>query len=218
MSDSATRKHRAGTDENRYFVRVRDGTVFGPVPLAELVEWAESGNTMPGDEISTDKEHWGLAMNLPELRMNVMIDRGDSSFQGPFNEKAIEPLIKGGAIPANAKRMSFEDFIPASAIAASDSDIRDELRAEMEERLETAAQQARDAIAERDREIETLADALAARENELTAVKNELASAKNESERKEKRIGELEVEFAELLEFSNSRDAEYQEKLRNCEL
>jgi len=215
MSDSATKKHRDGTDGKQYFVRVRDGAVFGPVPPSELSDWVESGNTMPGDEISTDREHWGLAMNLPELRMDVMIDRGDGSFQGPFNEKSVEHLIKNGAIPANARRMSFADFMPVSTTGAPDSDIREELRTEMEERLETTVQQARDAIAERDRQIETLTDALAEKNREIAAENKKTTNAA-ENAGNAARLRELENEFAELLEFSNTRDAENAAKLEQA--
>ena len=261
MPDPVPKKRRAGTDEQR-FVRVRDGTIYGPVPLSELLEWAESGNIMPGDEISTDRERWGFATVNPDLRMNVMIDRGDGAFLGPFNEKAIEPLIKSGLISANAKRLHIEDLAPPSVtlsvpkfdrhkVSAIESELRADLQAEIDERIETAAQQARDAIAERDREIETLQTALSEAKNaaadstqceELetkvadlgkTLAKKEkaivekdkiiaekdaaLTDEKTRSNNFESELSMLRIAHAELLDFANSRDAEYIAKIAALE-
>jgi len=215
MPDPVPKKRRSATDEPERYVRVRDGTLYGPVPLSELTEWAESGNIMPGDEISADNETWSLAATLPDLCMDVMIDRGDGAFLGPFNAKAVEPLIKTGAIQANAKRLDIRELSTNnSASAQLSKHERDlELQAQIEEQIEAAAQQARDVIAERDREIETLQEALAEKDEALAAAQAQT----NETKQNGAHVSELEKEFAELLEFSNTRDAEYAAKLKEKE-
>ena len=248
MPDAVSKKRRAETDKTM-FIRIRNGKVYGPVPITELTGWAESGNIMPGDEISADGERWQFAVSLPDLRMNVMLERGDGSFQGPFNEKAVEPLIKNGSIPSDAKRIPFENLAPPAPpppapkidrqrMDAIEAEIRADMQAEMEERIGEAAQQARDAIAGREREIETLREELALSETQKEALKKETeaqlatqnsaiagleknaAELKTQAAEKEQQNAALKKEFAdfltvhsELIEFANSRDNEFTAKI-----
>ena len=42
----------------QWYLRIDDGSVFGPVPEVDLVDWAADGRIAPGNELSADREQW----------------------------------------------------------------------------------------------------------------------------------------------------------------
>ncbi len=171
------------TVPKEWFVRMSNGSMFGPINTKGLVHWACDGRIMPDDEISPDRINWRASRELEELGMDMMIERPDGTFMGPFNSKAIDPLAREGKIPPRSKRFHvselemriasrqlglFSDEVwdkgkeaPASVSMAKgvppvdeDSDLR--IRIELDEQIETIRREARDSIAEYERTIETL--------------------------------------------------------------
>ena len=47
-----------GRPNGDWFVRMRNGTIFGPINTKGLVHWACDGRVMPDDEISADRVNW----------------------------------------------------------------------------------------------------------------------------------------------------------------
>lgn len=97
MSKSAT-----SDTSHQWFLRIGNGTVFGPVSTQGLIVWAEQGRVAPGNEISEDRETWSPAESLEALCMCWMIQRADGAVQGPFNRQALDGLIKEGKVPPDA--------------------------------------------------------------------------------------------------------------------
>ncbi|MDD5705861.1 MAG: hypothetical protein PHR35_08040 [Kiritimatiellae bacterium] len=99
-----------GTPDTRaWFLRIAGGTVFGPVPSKGLIVWAEQGRVAPGNEISTDREHWQPAESLPELAMNWYLEDPSGMLAGPFNRNAAEALIRDGRAAAGTKLVAAAD-------------------------------------------------------------------------------------------------------------
>ncbi len=93
----------SNAERRQWFVRMSNGSTFGPIHTRGLALWAEEGRIMPDDEVSQDRTHWVAAQTIGELQMNVLIERPDGSWLGPFHEKAIQPLVAEGRIPPNAR-------------------------------------------------------------------------------------------------------------------
>ncbi len=87
-----------------WFVRMSNGTIFGPINTSGLSHWASDGRVMPDDEVSVDRTNWLRACDLEELGMDTMIQLPDGSFKGPYNPKSLEILAKEGKIPPKAVR------------------------------------------------------------------------------------------------------------------
>lgn len=92
----------AGRSET-WYLRMPDGSVFGPVDLATLCRWSAQSRIAPGNEISDDEENWFPAEDLPELKMEWMAETPVGETLGPFNVLAVPHLFNDGVLPADAK-------------------------------------------------------------------------------------------------------------------
>ncbi len=86
-----------------WYLKVTDGSVFGPANTASLTEWAREGRILPGDSISEDKEHWIPAEQLPDLKMVWIVELKNGSYHGPVNIGAIAIFLSEKTILPNAK-------------------------------------------------------------------------------------------------------------------
>lgn len=234
MSDKPDLKPKiegAATAPREWFVRMSNGSMFGPINTKGLVHWACDGRIMPDDEISPDRINWRASRDLDELGMDTMIERPDGTFMGPFNAKAIDPLAREGKIPPRSKRFHVSELETriasrpmalfsdeawdkgkeepravntAKAVSLVEEDSEGRLRAELEEQIETIRREAKDSIAEYERTIETL-------EVERDELKTKLAvAAKAASKTSEfsHEFDALAAECAELkLEFAEREAA-----------
>jgi hypothetical protein len=86
-----------------WFLRLDDNTVFGPVELSALVEWAEQGRVLPGHQISRDGSTWKPAEDLPALRMEWMMELPDRTTYGPLNLHALAEAVREGSLHLSSK-------------------------------------------------------------------------------------------------------------------
>jgi hypothetical protein len=75
-----------------------DGTVFGPLPFAQLSRWASSAQVAPHDAVSTDQMTWVKAPMLPELGMDWLVEVTTERFYGPTTLGAIQEFLRLGEI------------------------------------------------------------------------------------------------------------------------
>ncbi|MDA0990912.1 MAG: hypothetical protein O3A51_09190, partial [Verrucomicrobia bacterium] len=68
-----------------WYLKQDDGSVYGPVSLDVLVEWAADCRIGPGHQASTNKVDWVTVTTLSELRMVWMVTLEDGSVYGPLN-------------------------------------------------------------------------------------------------------------------------------------
>ena len=157
------------SNNNEWFVRMSNGTVFGPINTVGLSHWAGDGRVMPDDEVSTDRTNWIRACDLEELGMNTMLELPDGTFKGPYNPMAIDGLAKEGKIPVRAVRFHKSELEERMANRqmslfgdeawekpTAEESFEDESKKQFEQQLEQVRQEANDAIELAQREAEDL--------------------------------------------------------------
>ena len=183
-----------------WYLRIDPETQYGPVDVATLVNWATSGKVMADDDVSQDGETWVKADTVAELEMDTYIQRPDGVTLGPFHAKAIAALEFEGHFPEGSRVFKKEGegvaAVPNPAAATPVPKPKSKRKekpmsepnkeeppvndAENEEglslRMEEMAAEARDAMAERNRDIETLRQTLAEKDAELATLRHENAS------------------------------------------
>ncbi|GEM_PF-5120217 len=109
-----------------WFVKSDDGSVYGPVAINEIVDWATQCRIGPGYALSEDKKIWRTVDQIPELKMEWSVELLDGSSYGPLHILAISDLIDDGLAAPNAKIMHratkgvfTADKIPAPDILAA---------------------------------------------------------------------------------------------------
>lgn len=101
------------SDTRQWYLRIVGKTIFGPVSTPGLILWAEQGRILPGHEVSTDRETWQPAEQVPELGINWYIDDGAENLRGPFNRTAADVILKSGKAPADTR------LVPAAEVDLS---------------------------------------------------------------------------------------------------
>ena len=86
-----------------WYFRNAEGTTFGPVPLAELCQWAREGRVTPAGAVSRDSKSWQPAETLAELEMVWAIELEPGRWFGPFHEEVVASLREKGSLPPAAK-------------------------------------------------------------------------------------------------------------------
>ncbi len=80
---------------HQWFLRKQhDGSVFGPMPFAQLTRWASSAQVAPNDSISHDQEHWIKAPMLPELGMDWIVEVTSERLYGPTTLGSIREFLR----------------------------------------------------------------------------------------------------------------------------
>ena len=112
--------------EAKWYLRTADQT-FGPESEEKLVEWAQLGRILPGQEISDDNETWRKAEDIPFLDMRFSIDIGDGNPRGPFNKVAAETLLASGRLPKIAKLVEVRESFPEDPAPSRSAEVQQEL-------------------------------------------------------------------------------------------
>ncbi|MDA0990449.1 MAG: hypothetical protein O3A51_06825, partial [Verrucomicrobia bacterium] len=86
----------------QWFLKLDDGAIFGPVPMAQLADWAGQCRIGPDHQISQDRNTWMAAKSLPDLRMEWLVELVDGTRYGPLNRFAIAHLIADGSVASDA--------------------------------------------------------------------------------------------------------------------
>jgi hypothetical protein len=86
----------------RWFLRKHEGgSVFGPLPFAQLARWASTAQIAPHDAVSTDQLTWMKAPMLPQLGMDWLVEVTSERYYGPTTLGAIQEFIRLGEIDAD---------------------------------------------------------------------------------------------------------------------
>ncbi len=83
----------------QWYVKIDDGTVYGPVDTETLKGWAGQGRVEPTSELSSDQENWFPAERMRELQMDWIAELPDGSAYGPFNICLLPELKQDGVLP-----------------------------------------------------------------------------------------------------------------------
>lgn len=76
------------------YLKKKDGQEFGPVNMGVMKEWAAQGRVEPSDEVSEDRDSWKPATEYGELGMEWVIDLPNGQEYGPVNALALVNLLK----------------------------------------------------------------------------------------------------------------------------
>ena len=91
------------TPSAEYYVRAADETVFGPIGMETLVEWARNSRIDPTSVVSTDQASWKPAPLIPELEMTWLVETDPGTFYGPFNRAVVDGLFEAGTLTREAR-------------------------------------------------------------------------------------------------------------------
>ena len=75
-----------------------DGSIFGPLPFAQLARWASSAQVAPHDVVSADQLTWMKAPMLDELEMDWLVELTSERFYGPTTLGSIQEFMRLGEI------------------------------------------------------------------------------------------------------------------------
>ena len=88
------------SDQQYFLMKYEDATIFGPLPLTDLHQWAMDAMISPLDKVSTDEITWIKAPMLPELEMDYLIEVSADQFYGPTTLGAVKEFLKAREINA----------------------------------------------------------------------------------------------------------------------
>lgn len=176
-------------DSGAWYLKMNDGTVYGPADLNRLQAWARGGRVAPSGQISSDLKSWVPASQMPELGMEWLVEVEQGQYYGPFHPDVIRDLIAQKRIPASARRFRLdtgraqEDHSKALNVAL------EKAKALIVER-ESALEKAKASLAEKDA-------ALAKANVALTERESALAKARTLLVEKDAALAELKAALAE---------------------
>ena len=184
-----------------WYLRIEAGEQYGPVDMATLLGWAMNGKVLSEDTVSRDGEAWAKASEVAELQMDTFIRRPDGVVLGPFHANAIAALEFEGHFPADSRIFKKGEEFPSPPAEETGRSQESEDRSQNGKRkrkekamsetqdIENMVAEARDAVAERDREIETLRQTLVEREERIA----QLEAAQEQAVSGQRDIEELRV-------------------------
>lgn len=176
-------------DSGAWYLKMNDGTIYGPADLNRLQAWARGGRVAPSGQISSDLKSWVPASQMPELGMEWLVEVEQGQYYGPFHPDVIRDLIAQKRIPASARRFRLdtgraqEDHSKALNVAL------EKAKALIVER-ESALAKAKASLAEKDA-------ALAKANVALTERESALAKARTLLVEKDAALAELKAALAE---------------------
>ena len=180
--------------------------VYGPVSPDTLLGWAREGRIYPEDKVSSDNASWGDARQLPFLAMDTVIVRPDGRVLGPFHRDAVDALRKAGKVPPESVVRSARELLESADSAAAPAAGADAAKA-YEARLEQVRTQARDALAEKDRELEGVRAEVDRLGEELAAERKAAAALRGAASKAEAAKAEAEKAAAAAREGAAAQAA-----------
>jgi hypothetical protein len=81
-----------------FLCKHEDGSIFGPLPFAQLRRWAATAQVAPHDTLSQDQQTWLKAPMFPELEMDWLIEVANESYYGPTTLGAVKEFLRLGEI------------------------------------------------------------------------------------------------------------------------
>lgn len=80
-----------------------DGSIFGPVDRATLIEWADSAQIAPTDEIASSEDDWKPAPEIDFLNMHYQVTFDDGQRYGPTTVGTLREFLKEDIIKEDTK-------------------------------------------------------------------------------------------------------------------
>lgn len=81
-----------------FLCKHEDGSIFGPLPFAQIRSWAATAQVAPHDKLSHDQETWIKAPMFPELEMDWLVEVTGDRYYGPTTVGAVREFLRLGEI------------------------------------------------------------------------------------------------------------------------
>jgi myosin heavy subunit len=101
MTSESSHAAPAGQEE-RWYVKTSDGSIYGPASFVDLMLWASEARIVPGCAVSENAETWIPAEKIPELKMEWDVELTNGVTIGPLHLLAICDLVRDGAVQRGA--------------------------------------------------------------------------------------------------------------------
>lgn len=129
--------------QNWYLMKHDDGTIFGPVVLEQLQEWAAEAQISPLDKISNDQKNWIKAPMVAELQMDYLVEVSADQFYGPTTLGAIREFFLAGEITAqnqitnckDGSQSSIEEMFEIAVEEPPPVPVRTSIRTSLQQRI-----------------------------------------------------------------------------------
>ena len=89
-------------ESQKWFLRILDKSIFGPVDYKTLCNWANQARIIPGHHISSDQINWLAVETIREFRMIWTVTMKNGDIYGPINISLLKNLIQNDIIDATA--------------------------------------------------------------------------------------------------------------------
>ncbi|MDI6775285.1 MAG: GYF domain-containing protein [Verrucomicrobiota bacterium] len=123
MSVVHDRLKKSAEQGHTWHVRLADHTVYGPMDLSTLCEWAAQNRIAPGSDVSRDQRQWQAAETIPQLKMEMqpVLDQGFTGSGIPAEPPATPPASAPEAPAALVAEIApppaaFEQDVPTLAV------------------------------------------------------------------------------------------------------
>jgi hypothetical protein len=83
-----------------FLCKHEDGSIFGPLPFAQVRHWAATAQVAPHDKLSHDQQTWLKAPMFPELEMDWLVEVTGEQYYGPTTLGAVQEFLRLGEIGA----------------------------------------------------------------------------------------------------------------------
>lgn len=81
-----------------FLCKHEDGSIFGPLPFAQVRRWAATAQVAPQDKLSQDQQTWLKAPMFPELEMDWLVELTSERYYGPTTLGAVQEFLRLGEI------------------------------------------------------------------------------------------------------------------------
>lgn len=81
-----------------FLCKHEDGSIFGPLPFAQVRHWAATAQVAPHDKLSHDQQTWLKAPMFPELEMDWLVEVTGEQYYGPTTLGAVQEFLRLGEI------------------------------------------------------------------------------------------------------------------------
>ena len=88
--------------EVSWYVRNKDGAVYGPAKFDDLIVWARDGRIDPASLLSQDRIEWTPAQLKKELEREWRVETEPGKFFGPFNRQVVIRIFNNHEAPEGA--------------------------------------------------------------------------------------------------------------------
>jgi len=156
-------------------LRKPDGSIYGPVPFEQILDWARDGRVEPSDSVQAGDSVWRPAPAVPELELDWTIQSVDGETIGPLHIEAMREVWRANQI---APRARVTRVSSGQTFDAADLILRAVL--EREERIASASPIARSAVPEPPRSWRELQLNNDEQQRELRRLQSALESARAE--------------------------------------